>query len=126
MRFKIDENLHTGIANLLCQAGHDAIAVFDQDLQGHSDIEIASVCREEKRAIVTMDLDFSDIREFPPQNFSGIIVLRLDDQSRANSQEIIKRLLPLLDTEPLVGCLWIVDEKRIRIRGKKSGDVFGP
>ena len=126
MRFKIDENLHAGIANLLRQAGHDAITVFDQALQGHSDIEIASVCREEKRAIVTMDLDFSDIREFPPQNFSGIIVLRLSDQSRANSQEIIKRLLPLLGTEPLIGHLWIFYEQRIRIRGEESGYLFSP
>ena len=51
-----------GITNLLRQAGHDAITVFDQDLQGHSDTEIASVCRAEKRVIVTIDLDFSDIR----------------------------------------------------------------
>ncbi len=119
MLFKVDENLHADAAELLCAAGHDAVTVFDQGLQGHADGEIAEVCRDERRAIVTLDLDFSDIREFPPEDHAGIIILRLLDQSRPAVLRALQRVIPLLTVEPLVGHLWIVEEDRVRIRSGK-------
>jgi len=67
MRFKIDENLHEDIAEALRTHGHDAQTVFDQGLRGHADPEIAEVARREWRAVVTLDLDFGNIREYPPE-----------------------------------------------------------
>jgi predicted nuclease of predicted toxin-antitoxin system len=120
MQFKIDENLHSDIATVLCAAQHDAMTVYEQGLRGCSDGDIALVCQQENRVIVTLDLDFSDIREFPPQNYAGIIVLRLSDQSRSGVLSVVTKLIPLFAIEPLVGHLWIVDERRVRIRGGSS------
>ena len=116
MQFKIDENLHSEAAELLRQHGHNAVRVFDQRLRGHADVHIASVCQQESRAIVTLDLDFSDIRDYPPKGYHGIIVLRLNDQNRASVLAVLGRIIPLFDTEPLAGRLWIVDEHQVRIR----------
>ena len=80
MKFKIDENLHTDAAELLRQHGHDARTVYEQGLQGEADNDIASVCQQEQRVVLTLDLDFSGIRHLPPADYPGIIVLRLDDQ----------------------------------------------
>jgi predicted nuclease of predicted toxin-antitoxin system len=76
MRFKTDENLPAEIAEFLRQRGHDALSVGEQGLAGVPDPAVAAVCQAEKRAIVTLDLDFSDIRRYPPEHYSGIIVLR--------------------------------------------------
>jgi predicted nuclease of predicted toxin-antitoxin system len=76
MRFKTDENLPVEIAALLRQQGHDAVTVGDEGLAGVADVAVAVVCQAEKRVIVTLDLDFSDIRRYPPENYAGIIVLR--------------------------------------------------
>lgn len=76
-KFKVDENLPRGVVELLAAAGHDAMSVQNQRLGGRPDSEIANACREEERALVTLDLDFADIRAFPPSDFGGIIVLRL-------------------------------------------------
>lgn len=73
MRFKIDENLPVDLTDLLRSAGHDALSVFDQNLVGEKDPRILEVCRKEKRALVTLDLDFSDIRTYPPQQHYGLI-----------------------------------------------------
>lgn len=124
MLFKVDENLHTDAAELLRKAGHDALTVFDQGLRGHADGEIAVVCRDEQRAIVTLDLDFSDIREFPPEDYAGIIVLRLLDQNRPAVLRALERMLPLFAAEPLAGHLWIVEEDRVRIRAGRIGGTF--
>jgi predicted nuclease of predicted toxin-antitoxin system len=65
MRFKVDENLPIEVAELLRQHQHDALTVLDQQLGGHPDPDVAQVCLVERRALVTLDLDFSDIRHYP-------------------------------------------------------------
>jgi len=63
-QFKLDENLPVEAAELLQATGHDALTVLDQALGGHPDDSLAAICRKERRAIVTFDLDFS--RTFEP------------------------------------------------------------
>jgi Domain of unknown function (DUF5615) len=75
MRFKTDENLPLALCEILRSAGHDAASVREQSLVGRPDTDIAAVCMAEKRAIVTLDLDFSDIRTYPPGSYAGIVVL---------------------------------------------------
>lgn len=76
MKFKIDQNIPEEAAELLRSAGHDAMTTREQGLTRASDSEIARVCREEDRAILTFDLDFGDVRTFPPEDHPGLIVLR--------------------------------------------------
>lgn len=116
MRFKTDENLPTELPDLLRKAGHDAMSVVDQYMGGEADPDLAAVCQIEGRALVTFDLGFSDLRIYPPQNYLGLIVLRLKRQERPLVLEVFERLLPLLETESLEGHLWIVEEERVRIR----------
>lgn len=116
MLFKVDENLHEEVAELLRLNGHDAMTVFDQRLQGRDDEDVAVVCRREGRTIITQDLDFSNILVYPPQDYFGIVVLRLADQSRPSVLAVVKRILPLIACDPLVRTLWIVDEVGIRVR----------
>lgn len=117
MRFKIDENLPPDAAILLQNNGHDALTVWDQGLQGGPDLQIASVCQEEQRIFITLDLDFADIRAYPPDRYSGLIVLRLSDQSRPHVLRTLQGLLPVLKHETVEGRLWIVDENAVRIHG---------
>lgn len=116
MKFKVDENMPAEVAGLLVHAGHDALTVPDQQLGGKPDPDLATVCRQENRAIVTLDLDFSDIRAYPPADYAGIIVLRLARLDKHRVLSAVQRLLPLLEQEPLTARLWIVDETTVRIR----------
>lgn len=117
MKFKIDENLPVEVAELLNKRGYEAKTIIEQHLSGEDDPEITSVCRAEKRILITLDKDFSDIRTYPPENFPGIIVLRLKRQDRPHIINVFSRLIDLLSSETLKYHLWIVDETRIRIRG---------
>ena len=115
MRFKIDENPPREMATLFAEAGHDAVTVIDQQMGGERDQDIAAVCLNEGRALVTLDLDFSDIRVYPPQRYPGIVVLRVPSQLREDLLEVGVRLLENL-TSSLQGQLWIVEDSRVRIR----------
>lgn len=120
MQFKIDENLPIEIAQLLINANHNAKTVNEQQLQGAKDSTLINVCKNENRILVTLDTDFSDIGTYPPEDFSGIIVLRVGSQSKMHIIGVFNRILPFIGHETLNGHLWIVEESRIRIRGKKK------
>ena len=118
MRFKFDENLPSDLGALLRRDGHDAHSVLDENLRGAADPSIAKVCQDEQRILVTLDLDFAHIQNYPPRDYHGIIVLRLARQDRDTVLAIIPRILALLQTEPIAQRLWIVDDHRTRIRGE--------
>ena len=120
MKFKIDENLPGELAESLCAAGHDALTVLDQCLGGAPDEHVVEVCRNEERILVTLDLDFSDIRKYPPTERFGLIVLRPRAQDKQTVLATFSRIIPLLVREDPIGHLWVVDEKRIRIRKEES------
>ncbi len=116
LKFKVDENLPVETAEFLVNAGHDALTVADQQMAGEDDPKLALVCQQEGRAIITLDLDFSDIRVYPPSQYAGIIVLRLARQDKAWIIKVVQRLIALLMQEELTGKLWIVDESIVRVR----------
>lgn len=63
--FKLDENLPADAVSLLAQDQHDVSSVVQQGLGGHADPDVSRVCRSEGRALVTLDLDFANVRVHP-------------------------------------------------------------
>ncbi len=123
MRFKIDENLPVEFVEMLRGAQHDAKSVLDEGLGGAPDARVAEACRAERRAIVTLDLDFADIRAYPPQEQAGVIVLRVEDQRKRRLLTVFEKVVAMLETEVLAGRLWLVDERGVRIRGVEETET---
>lgn len=119
MRFKIDENLPVELAEYLQTLDHDACKVIREGLQGREDAIIASACRSENRILITLDLDFSDLRVYPPDTLPGIIVLRLRRQSGQKIIEVMKKAFRILREETIQKRLVIIEDERIRIRGAR-------
>ena len=122
MRFKIDENLHEDVAEMLREHGHDAQTVFDEGLRGRPDPEIADAARRDGRALVTLDLDFGNIREYSPEHYPGLIVLRVVNQGRRHVLHVMEQVLAVLDRVSLVGHLWVVSEGGIRVRAGRPAE----
>jgi predicted nuclease of predicted toxin-antitoxin system len=116
MRFKIDENLPDEASELLSQSGHDAITVLAQRMGGGSDPTLARVCAAEGRTLVTLDLDFADIRVYPPAEYSGFIVLRPLSQAKEHVLALLREVTARLPADGLTGQLWVADETGVRIR----------
>jgi predicted nuclease of predicted toxin-antitoxin system len=79
MRFLIDANLPRSIIALVTSLGHESEFARDIGLAAAPDSEIAARAKTTGAALLTRDLDFSDIRRYPPAIYSGIVVLRLPD-----------------------------------------------
>ncbi|MBE2287553.1 MAG: DUF5615 family PIN-like protein [Prosthecobacter sp.] len=116
MKFKTDENLSVTVAELLRQHGHDAMSIDEQDMSGFADANVAEVVKSEGRVLVTLDLDFSNIQNYPPAEYPGIIVLRPPRQDNATVQAVLLKVLPLMTEEKLLGKLWIVEDQKLRVR----------
>lgn len=115
-KFKLDEHFPVEACVFMQESGIDALTVLDQDLGGSTDMEWSSVANAESRALLTMDKGFGNILEYPPKNYSGIILFRLKNQSKPSVLFVLERLIPLLKENWVVGQLWIVDEDQIRVR----------
>ena len=116
-KFKLDENLPVGLVSELLSAGYDATSVYSEGMSGSPDPHVLAACQAEGRVLITLDLDFSDIRAYPPDQHVGIIVLRPSSQAGPEIRSLLAKVLPTLKTEVIEHRLWIVEESRLRIRG---------
>jgi predicted nuclease of predicted toxin-antitoxin system len=121
MKIKLDENLLTALAELLRATGHDAMTVADEALGGSKDPNVLQVASSEDRVLLTFDLEFADIRQYPIGSHAGIVVFRLHDQRWAVLELPARRLLDSDLLSRLQGGLAIVDESRVRVRTRKTG-----
>ncbi|MFM9862322.1 MAG: DUF5615 family PIN-like protein [Micropepsaceae bacterium] len=117
MKFKLDENLSPSLSTIFAAGGHEAHSVVEQALGGQPDEHVLDVCNRESRALISFDLDFANIVTYPPGNFCGIAVLRLNSQAHPPAVDAIRCVLAMLPSEALTAKLWIVEENRIRIHG---------
>ena len=116
MRIKLDENLPLQLKRLFRESGHDAVTVLDQGMRGATDSDVALVCLAEERVLISQDLDFADIRMYPPGEHPGIVVFRLNNQARDDILAVGAKLIEMLAGSFSRGQLWIVEDSRVRIR----------
>ncbi|MEZ5980341.1 MAG: DUF5615 family PIN-like protein [Planctomycetota bacterium] len=116
VRFKVDENLPARSAASLRRAGHDAMSVAEQAMIGADDSRLFEACTAEGRVLVTLDLDFADIRAYPPRKGPGVVVLRVVSQDAVTIEGMLARLVAFLANESPIGKLWILEQDRVRIR----------
>ena len=115
-RVKLDENLAQSHLALLERHGYDAEGVFEEQLSGVDDAALWATVRAEGRFFITLDLDFSDVRRFPPGTHPGILLLRPRSMSREAVTSILRRLLQSHSLADFEGGLVVADEAHTRIR----------
>ncbi len=118
MRFLLDANMPRSAGSLLLELGHEVEDVRDVLPSGATDAEVAAFAKAQQFIIVTRDFDFADIRNYPPLNFAGFVVLELPDDAVASQ---VNRALQSFVSNPalvarLPSRLAIVESWRVRFR----------
>ncbi len=116
MKWKLDENLPETLVADLSAVGHDASTCVSEGIAGSPDPVVASHAAAEGRLVATFDLDFSDIRRYPPGSHPGIVIFRLSSQDIDSCKAAFSRLLAQVPESDFTGNLIIVDDDRVRIR----------
>ena len=109
-------NLSPAIAARLRQQGHDALHAVDAGYRDLPDREIFRRAAEDKRIVITFDLDFGDIAAVADDPATSVILLRLRLARPSylwdRLQVAIAQTGPGLET----GAIVLVEDARIRVR----------
>lgn len=118
MPFLVDANLPRSVVALLLKLGHHVEFARDIGLAAAPDKDIAARAKLTGAALLTRDLDFANIRRYPPEEYAGIVVLRLPDDATARTiVGVVERFVrePAF-VDALSGRLAIVEIDRVRFR----------
>ena len=116
LRFLTDEDVPRSTARVLRDAGFDAVDVRDVGLRGKSDSEVFTFAQQEGRLLITCDLGFSNILNFPPSQSRGILVVRIPDREpiAVFNREVLRVVQEV--AENLFQHLAIVEVGKVRLR----------
>ena len=118
MRFLLDANMPRSAVGAVQRLGHEAVDVRNIGLGGAEDQQIAAYAKQHDLTLITRDFDFSDIRNYPPGEYAGIILLELPDDAVAAT--VVKVMESFMSQPQLLshvaGRLAIVESWRVRFR----------
>lgn len=117
MRLPIDANLSHRVAELLREAGHDAVHVRELGLQHASDLRIADVAASEERVIVSEDTDVGALlaqRRLSRPSF--VLVRSIEPLTPQQQAMLLAANLPAVEQELEDGAIAVLDRRRLRVR----------
>jgi len=112
---KLDENLSSRLLESARLSGFDAESVSTEKLNGTSDAVLFERCKAEQRALITLDLDFSNPLRFPAVGSAGTIVLRPRRPAAQEIASLFDEALRRLHSETVAESIWIIEPGRVRI-----------
>lgn len=116
MKLLLDENISYELARILKELGHDVKHVYDAGLSGKEDDKIIELAKIQKRVFITMDLDFANIINYPPESHHGIVVIRISRPCKTKLIQIIRSFIQSVEEKEIFKSLVIVEETKFRIR----------
>ena len=117
MRFLVDQNLSTRLAELLHDAGHDATHVSALELSYAPDVEVLSRALDESRVLISADTDFGALLAAEHRRGPSVILFRRERPRRPEAQAtLILGHLDRLASLLFDGAIVVIEESRIRIR----------
>jgi predicted nuclease of predicted toxin-antitoxin system len=116
MKLKLDENLSRHLKPVLIAQGHDTLTAADEGLLSRPDTEIARAAAAEERMLLTLDVQFADLRKHPPGSHPGIILFRPISLGPVSVNSFVADFLRSADLLRLAGCVAVVEPGRVRVR----------
>ena len=118
LKFLADMGVSPHCVEWLRIKGFDAVHLYEQQLHKLTDSDVLQKAIDEKRILLTMDLDFARlVSERGTMDLPSVIIFRLADQRTHNIQAKIEALLPIINQRIGQGnAIFSVSEKNVRIR----------
>lgn len=116
MRILADVHISPSTVQRLNDLGHDAVRSNAILPDNASDPEIVARAKSDGRAVLTQDLDFSDIVALSGETQPLLITLQLSDATVQNVNRILEFVLLHLESSVASGIAATVEDNRVRIR----------
>jgi predicted nuclease of predicted toxin-antitoxin system len=116
MKIKLDENISRHLKPDLEKIGFDVETAADEKLLSQPDTFIARACRQENRMLFTLDVEFADLRKYPPGSHPGIILFRPPSLGPVSINTFILDFVKRTDLQKLSQAVAVADGKKVRVR----------
>ena len=93
MKLLADVGISITTVRFLRDKGHDIVHLREQGLQRLPDAEIMEKATEERRVVLTFDLDFSDLLALGIRNSPSVIIFRLHNETPASVNPRLEQVL---------------------------------
>ena len=115
MKIKLDQNLSQLLRDDLTALKHDVDTVLDQGLSGATDPEVLEAATSHDRILFTLDNDFLDLKRYPLDSHSGVVVFRPSRQGATAVGEFVKAFVRSTDLKRYYRRSTVVERRRARI-----------
>lgn len=109
IKLKLDENLSRHLKPQLTALQYDVITAQEQGLLSKPDTAIAAAAKEEERILLTLDVEFGDLRKYPPGSHPGIILFRPRSLGPLAVNAFIEEFVRGTDIQRLTGSVVVVE-----------------
>jgi predicted nuclease of predicted toxin-antitoxin system len=119
MRFFADHCVSNYVIEVLQRSGHEVFRLRDYIPPDSPDSEVIAKAHELDCILVSLNGDFADILNYPPENYKGIIALQVRDHPEVVPQIMVRLMdymLTYAEMEHYRGKLLLVEAHRIRVR----------
>lgn len=114
MKFLTDENIGYKTIKPLRELGFDIKSILEIN-KGSSDLKILSLANKEERILITSDKDFGELVYLNKFIHSGVILLRLNNDSSESKFKVLRKLFEI-HLRQLGKAFTVVTESKVRIR----------
>lgn len=111
MKYLADENLGIQVPKYLRKQGFDIISIRES-APGVSDTDVLALARDQNRILITLDKDFGELVFKHKIIHTGVLLLRLRDESIENKKKVLFKVLN--SKRKLYSKFTIISEKRKR------------
>ena len=119
LRFVIDEDMPRSTTKILQESGYEVKDIRDYGLRGEEDSKIFQFSQDNQSILITEDMDFSNIINFPLGSHYGIVIVHFPNEM--SNKEINKQLINSIKDikeNDYKGNLIIIEPGKIRIKKK--------
>lgn len=115
LKILTDENISPRIVAFLRENSFDVLDTKEQNWHGKEDAFILSQAMKADRFVLTFDSDFGALTIHDRKQFYGIIYLRPERPTSANTIDVLKKLIEINpDVSPRQ--IIVITDKKVRIR----------
>ena len=124
VKLKLDENLSRHLKQSLRAMNYDVTTAADQGLLSQPDTTVAGAANREERMLLTLDLEFGDLRKYPPGHHPGIILFRPRSFGPLAVNQLVEEFVRSTELHLFAGCVAVVEPSRVRVRRPHSEAAF--
>lgn len=117
MKFLADHCVFGKTIRLLREQGHEVLTLKDLGHAASPDEIVLQLAQKETATIVTCDREFGNILLYPPEQYGGIVVLKITPSNQSQIHRLFLNFLEKESSHSVRGKLVVVDSHHVRVRG---------